>query len=174
MLVTKVTSELPLVEDTIDTTRHDAEEQIPVAESALKELACHRAYQARSHSHAVQELVLQLWQVAVQTILTARPAVTLALRASSVTSCFSRVACTANPGRTIFNIVDQESQAMAAALSGKAATAVRFFLAIFGFWRRSEVRGLLRADQEVPVTLVLVEAQARRKGAFARGESRHH
>ena len=65
MLVTKVTSELPLVEDTIDTTRHDAEEQIPVAESALKEPACHRAYQARSHSHAVQELVLQLWQVAV-------------------------------------------------------------------------------------------------------------
>ena len=86
MLVTKNTSELPLVEDTIDTTRHDAEEQIPVAESALEELACHRAYQARSHSHAVQELVLQLWQVAVRTILTARPAVTLALRASSVAS----------------------------------------------------------------------------------------
>ena len=52
---------------------------------------------------------------------------------------------------------------MAAALGVKAATVVRFFLAIFGLWRRLEVRVLLRADQEVPVTLVLREAQARRK-----------
>ena len=60
MPLTKVTHELPSVEDHIDTTRDDAEARIPVAVSAPKRVWRQGACQARSRSHAVQELVLQL------------------------------------------------------------------------------------------------------------------
>ena len=84
-----------------------------------------------------------------------------------------------HPGPTIFNMVDRESQAVAAALCEKAAIELlaRFVLAIFDVWVRSEVKALLRADQEVTVTLK--EVQARREaghpaGTFASGQSRVH
>ena len=60
MRVTKFTSELPAVEDTNDTTRDNAEAS---AERAWR----YRAYQARSHSQAGQELVLKLRGRSVQT-----------------------------------------------------------------------------------------------------------
>ena len=70
-----------------------------------------------------------------------------------------------NPGLTIFNMIDRESQSMAAALTVKAAgeTLVRFFLAILDAWGRSDVKVLLRSDQEVTLTLILREVQARRQ-----------
>ena len=51
---------------------------------------------------------------------------------------------------------------MAAAFCVKAASdlLVRFFLAILDAWGRFEVKVLLRADQEVTVTLILRETQA--------------
>ena len=70
-----------------------------------------------------------------------------------------------NPGLTIFNMMDRESQSMAAALTVKAAseTFVRFFLAMLDAWGRSDVKVLLRSDQEVTLTLILREVQARRQ-----------
>ena len=55
-----------------------------------------------------------------------------------------------NPGLTIFNMMDRESQSMAAALTVKAAseTLVRFFLAMLDAWGRSDVKVLLRSDQD--------------------------
>ena len=54
---------------------------------------------------------------------------------------------------------------MAAALTVKAAseTLVRFFLAMLDAWGRSDVKVLLRSDQEVTLTLILREVQARRQ-----------
>ena len=53
-----------------------------------------------------------------------------------------------NPGLTILNMMDRESQSMAAALTVKAAseTLVRFFLAMLDAWERSDVKVLLRSD----------------------------
>ena len=70
-----------------------------------------------------------------------------------------------NPGLTIFNMMDKESQSMAAALTVKAASEmlVRFFLAMLDAWGRSDVKVLLRSDQEVTLTLILREVQARRQ-----------
>ena len=70
-----------------------------------------------------------------------------------------------NPGLTFSNMIDRESQAMAAALSVKDASdlPVRLFLATLDAWRRSDVKVLLRSDQEVIVTLILWEVQARRR-----------
>ena len=47
-----------------------------------------------------------------------------------------------NPGLSIFNMTDRESQAMARALSVKAASdlLVRFFLAMLDAWGRSDVK----------------------------------
>ena len=61
--------------------------------------------------------------------------------------------------------MDRESQSMAAALTVKAAseTLVRFFLAMLDAWGRSDVKVLLRSDQEVTLTLILREVQARRQ-----------
>ena len=66
---------------------------------------------------------------------------------------------------TIFNMMDRESQLMAAALTEKAAseTLVRFFQAMLDAWGRSDVKVLLRSDQEVTLTLILREVQARRQ-----------
>ena len=52
-----------------------------------------------------------------------------------------------NRGLTTFNMVERESQAMAAALCVKAASEllVRFFLSVLDAWERSEVKGLLCA-----------------------------
>ena len=52
-----------------------------------------------------------------------------------------------------------------AALCVKATSdlLVRFFLAMLDAWRRSEVKVLLRDDQEATVTLILREVQARRR-----------
>ena len=54
----------------------------------------------------------------------------------------------ASPGSTIFNMIDRESQSMAAALSVKAASdlLVRFFLAMLDAWGRSDVKVLLRSN----------------------------
>ena len=70
-----------------------------------------------------------------------------------------------NPGLTVFNMMDIESQSTAAALTVKAAseTLVRFFLAMLDAWGRSDVKVLLRSDQEVTLTLILREVQARRQ-----------
>ena len=70
-----------------------------------------------------------------------------------------------NNGVTIFNMMDRESQSMAAALTVKAAseTLVRFFLAMLDAWGRTDVKVLLRSDQEVTLTLILREVQARRQ-----------
>ena len=70
-----------------------------------------------------------------------------------------------NPGLTIFNIIDSESQSMAAALSAKSASdlQVRFFRAMLGAWGRSDVKVLLRTDEEMTLTLILREVQARRQ-----------
>ena len=59
----------------------------------------------------------------------------------------------------------RESQSMAAALTVKAAseTLVRFFLAMLDAWGRSDVKFLLRSDQEVTLTLILREVQVRRQ-----------
>ena len=66
---------------------------------------------------------------------------------------------------TTCNMFDRESEAMAAALCVKAASEllVRFLLAMLDAWVRAEVKMLLRADQEVTVTLILQEVQARRR-----------
>ena len=70
-----------------------------------------------------------------------------------------------NPRLTIFNMMDRESQSKAAALTVKAAseTLVRFFLAMLDAWGRSDVKVLLRSDQEVTLTLILREVQAKRQ-----------
>ena len=54
---------------------------------------------------------------------------------------------------------------MAAALSVKAGSdhLVRFFRAVLEAWERSDVKVLLRSDQEVTLTLILSEVQARRQ-----------
>ena len=69
------------------------------------------------------------------------------------------------PGSTIFNMIDWESQSMAAAVTVKAASdiLVRFFLAMLDAWGRSDVKVLLRSDQEVTLCLILREVQARRQ-----------
>ena len=66
---------------------------------------------------------------------------------------------------TIFNMIDRESQSMAAALSVKVASdlLVRFLLAMLDAWGRSDVKVLLRFDQEVTFTLILREVQVRRQ-----------
>ena len=108
----------------------------------------------------------------VQTILTVRQVVTQAFRDFECVLMFlaSRVHVV-NLGLTMFHMVDRESQEMAATLSVKAASEllVRFFLAILVLCGRSEVKVLLRADQEVTVTLVLREAQARLKQGTLQG-----
>ena len=61
----------------------------------------------------------------------------------SVTSCSCRVACHSRvPGLTIFNMIDRESQSMAAAVTVKAASDIlmRFFLAMLDAWGRSDVK----------------------------------
>ena len=70
-----------------------------------------------------------------------------------------------NPGLTIFNMIDRESQAMAEALRVNAASdlLVRLFLAVLDAWGRSDVKVFLRADQEMTVTLIIREVQARRR-----------
>ena len=54
---------------------------------------------------------------------------------------------------------------MAAAVTVKAASdiLVRFFLAMLDAWARSDVKVLLRSDQEVTLSLILCEVQARRQ-----------
>ena len=61
----------------------------------------------------------------------------------------------ASAGLTIFNMIDRESQSVAAALSEKAAgdLLVRFFLAMLDAWGRPDVKVLLRSYQEVTLTL---------------------
>ena len=68
---------------------------------------------------------------------------------------------------------------MPAALCVKAVTEilVRLFQAILDVWERSEVKVLLRADQEVTVTLKVVQGEAQAghlAGVFASGQSRLH
>ena len=65
----------------------------------------------------------------------------------------------------VTDMMDRESQSLAAVLTVKAAseTLVRFFLAMLDAWRRSDVNVLLRSDQDVTLTLILREVQARRQ-----------
>ena len=69
-----------------------------------------------------------------------------------------------NPGLTIFNMIGRESQSVAAAVTVKAAsdTMMRFFLAMLDAWGRSDVKMLLRSDQDVTLSLILCQVQARR------------
>ena len=62
--MTNVTGELPSVEDTIDTMKDDGEAQMRVAVSTLK---------AALNAPGTEAGESVAWQVAVQTILTARP-----------------------------------------------------------------------------------------------------
>ena len=73
-----------------------------------------------------------------------------------------------DPGLTMFHTIDRERQAMATALCVKAAREV------VDLWERSEVKGLLRADQEVTLLLRAGETQGYSPGAFASGQPRHH
>ena len=70
----------------------------------------------------------------------------------------------ASAGLSIFNTIDRESQSMAAAVSVKTTNnlLVRFFPAVLGAWRRSDVKVLSRSHQEVTLTLILREVQASR------------
>ena len=122
MPVARVASELPSVEDTIDTTREDAEAQIPVAVSTPKEPgAIERTRHDPTHMPC-----------------TGPPRVVCAFMFLT-----SRVHLV-NPG-PCKNKVDRESQAMAAALCVKAASEllVRFFLAVFGLVAEIRCEGAL-------------------------------
>ena len=78
--VTKGTSELSPVDDTIDTTRDDAEAQFPVVVAAPGELGVVERTR-HDNSHAIQQLVLLLrgrqW---CKTTLTAKPGAAQAFR----------------------------------------------------------------------------------------------
>ena len=71
----------------------------------------------------------------------------------------------ASPGWITFGTIEVESQSMAAAVTAKAASdiLVRLFLAMLHAWGRSDAKMLLRSDQEVALSLILREVQARRQ-----------
>ena len=81
-----------------------------------------------------------------------------------------------NPDLTTFNMIDRESQALAAALCVKAASdlVVRLFLAILDAWGRSEIKVVLCADQEVTVTLGEELARRRRSTPLERSPAESH
>ena len=71
--------------------------------------------------------------------------------------------CLTRGEKTSFNMIDRESQSMAAALRVMVASdlLVRFFLAMLDACGRSDVKVLLRSEQEETLTLILREVQAR-------------
>ena len=87
----------------------------------------------------------------------------------------------ANLGMSIFNMIDRESQAMAAALFVKAASdlLVRLFLAMLVAWERARSQGALACrsggdgDPHPPRSAGKKETQ-HSVGTFAGGESRDH
>ena len=93
MPVTKVTSELPTVED--DTTRDDAGATAPVEQCQLRtSLSLSSVSGAISLTCRSGVGASGARQVAVRTILAARPAVTQVFRESRAALRLSRVACT--------------------------------------------------------------------------------
>ena len=159
-------SDLPTVEDTIDVAREDAEANVPLAVPSPKEPGA--AERAR---HELTHIPYRSWCFSC----VAGRGADDAHRKSDGYTGPPRVECDfmflssrvhlVNSGLTIFNMVDRESQSMAAALTVKAASEmlVRFFLAMLDAWGRSDVTVLLRSDQEVTLTLILREVQARRQ-----------
>ena len=154
-------SDLPTVEDTIDVGREDAEANVPLAVPSPKEPGA--ADRAR---HELTHMPYRSWCFSC----VAGRGADDAHRKSDGHTGPPRVECdfmflSSRMHLTIFNMMDRESQSMAAALTVKAAseTLVRFFLAMLDAWGRSDVKVLLRSDQEVTLTLILREVQARRQ-----------
>ena len=159
-------SDLPTVEDTIDVAREDAEANVPLAVPTPKE--------PRAAERARHELTHMPYRSWCFSCVAGRGADDAHRKSDNYTGP-PRVECDfmflssrvhlVNPRLTIFNMMDRESQSMAAALTVKAAseTLVRFFLAMLDAWGRSDVKVLLRSDQEVTLTLILREVQARRQ-----------
>ena len=98
-------SDLPTVEDTIDVAREDAEANVPLAVPSPKEPGA--AERAR---HELTHMPYRSWCfscVAGQTV-------TQDLQEWNAISCFCRAGVhLVNPGLTIFNMMDRESQSMA-------------------------------------------------------------
>ena len=123
--------DLPTVEDTIDVAREDAEANVPLAVPSPKEPGA--AERAR---HELTHMPFEVGASAASQVEER----TDAHRKSDGYTGPPRVECDfmflssrvhlVNPGLTIFNRMDRESQSMAAALTVKAAseTLVRFFL----------------------------------------------
>ena len=163
---TSTMTELPSVEDTIDVAHDHPEAQIPTAVPSPKEPNA-----LEKSRHELTHMPYRSWCFSC---VAGRGADDPHRKSGGYTGnpriecdfmfLTSRVYLT-NPDLTIFNMIDRESQAMAAAVCVKAASEllVRFFLAMLDAWGRSEVKLMLRADQEVTVTLILREVQARRK-----------
>ena len=130
-------SDLPTVEDTIDVAREDAEANVPLAVPSPKEPGA--AERAR---HELMHMPYRSWCFSC----VAGRGADDAHRKSDGYTGPPRVECDfmflssrvhlVNPGLTIFNMMDRESQSMAAALTVKAAseTLVRFFLAMLDAW----------------------------------------
>ena len=144
-------SEPPSVEDTIDVAREDAEANVPTAVSTPKE--CGTVERAK---HELTHMPFRSWCFSC----VAGRGSDDPHRKTDSYSGLPRVECDfmflssriqlASPGLTIFNMVDRESQSMAAALTVKAASEilVEFFLAMLDERGRSEVKVKLRSDQK--------------------------
>ena len=158
-------SDLPTVEDKIDVAREDADANVPLAVPSPKEPG--------AVERASQELTHMPYRSWCFSCVSGRKADDAHRKSDGYTGP-PRVECDfmflssrvhlVNPRLTIFNMMDRESQSMAAALTVKAAseTLVRFFLDMLDAWGRSDVKVVLRSD-EVTLTLILREVQARRQ-----------
>ena len=159
-------SELPSVEETIDVAREDAEANVPTAVTTPKEPGA-----VERSRHELTPMPYRSWCFSCA----AGRGADDPHRKSDGYSGPPRVECDfmflssrvhlTSPGLTIFDTMDRESQSMAAALSVQAASdlLVRLFLAMLDAWRRSHVKVLLRSDQEVTLTVILRDVQARRQ-----------
>ena len=166
VLTSKDLSELPSVEDAIDVAREDAEANVPTAVTTPKEPGA-----VERSRHEFTHMPYRSWCFSC----VAGRGADDPRRKSDGYSGPPRVECDfmflssrvhlASPGLTIFNMILRESQSTAAALSVKAASdhLVRLFLALLDAWGRSDVKVLLRSDQEVTLTLILHQVQARRQ-----------
>ena len=159
-------SELPSVEDTIDVATEDAEANVPTTVSTPKEPG---AVERSRH-----ELTHMPCRFLCFSCVAGRGADDPHRKSDSYSGP-PKVECDdiflsgrvhpASDVLTIFNMIDSESQSMAAVVTVKAASdiLVRFFQAMLDAWERSEVKVLLRSDQEVTLSLILREVQARRQ-----------
>ena len=126
-------SDLPTVEDTIDVAREDAQANVPLAVPSPTQPGA--AEQAR---HELTHMPYRSWCFSCVAGRGADDAhrksdgYTGAPRAECDFMFLSSRVHLVNPGLTIFNMMDWESQSTAAALTVKAAseTLVRFFLSM--------------------------------------------